>query len=276
MLWTILSPVTDTELRFQPRRIIETTIPQQTQSLQSGESDTYTLLQWKPFFDKNVRPGTLIVVEGQDGSGKSTQVRILQKLLESNGFFVHFTEWNSNLKIKPLIKTLKKRDLYLPAPVFDMIHAADLMERYVVEIQWMLKAGMIVLCDRYIYTALARGYARGLSMHEVRSFYDHFFPIPDMTFYFKVPVEAGMKRAAGRSNLKHYEAGMDMRFSNNILESFHTFQTRVAEAYDTLSEQDNMYVIDATKTVYDTTPDVRRLASLYFRKKYGIWLVSGL
>lgn len=113
-----------------------------------------------PFFSKEVRPGTLIVVEGQDGSGKSTQVKILQKLLESNGFFVHFTEWNSNPRIKPLTKRLKAEDLALPAPVFDMVHAADLMERYVTEIAGMLRAGMVVLCDRYIYTALARGYAR--------------------------------------------------------------------------------------------------------------------
>ena len=114
----------------------------------------------KPFFSKEIRPGTLIVVEGQDGSGKSTQVKILQKLLESNGFYVHFTEWNSNLKVKPLTKRLKSKDLKLPATVFDMVHAADLMERFVTEIQGMLKAGMIVLCDRYIYTALARVYAR--------------------------------------------------------------------------------------------------------------------
>gem|GEM_PF-1092062 len=83
-------------------------------------------------------------------------MKILQKLLESNGFYVHFTEWNSNLKIKPLIKTLKKEDLEIPAPVFDMVHAADLLERYVTEITGMLRAGIIVLCDRYVYTALAR------------------------------------------------------------------------------------------------------------------------
>ncbi len=230
----------------------------------------------KPFFPKDIRPGTLIVVEWQDGSGKSTQVRILQKLLESNGFFVHFTEWNSNLKIKPLTKTLKKSDLKLPATVFDMVHAADLMERYVSEIKGMLKAGIIVLADRYIYTALARGYARGLEIEHVRPFYDTYFPVPDMTFYFRLPVEAGMKRAAGRNDLKHYEAGMDMEFSENILHNFHAFQTRVVDAYDRLSETENMYVIDAIKTVCDTTPEMRQHVSEYFAKKYGTGLNSGL
>lgn len=180
------------------------------------------------------------------------------------------------MKVKPLTKALKKNDLYLPAPVFDMVHAADLMERYVTEIQGMLRAGMIVLADRYIYTALARWYARWLEMAEVRPFYDAYFPVPDMTFYFRLPVEAGMKRAARRSDLKHYEAGMDMCFSENILHNFHTFQTRVVDAYDALSQSENMYVIDATRNVYETTPEMRQAVSTYFQKKYHIGLLSGL
>lgn len=243
-----------TQSRFQPRKVADK----------------------KPFFPKDVRPGTLIVVEWQDGSGKSTQVKILQKLLESNGFFVHFTEWNSNPRIKPLTKKLKKEDLSLPAPVFDMVHAADLMERYVTEISGMLRAGMIVLCDRYIYTALARGYARGLEIDQLRYFYDEFFMVPDMTFYFRLPVEAGMKRAAGRSELKHYEAGMDMQFSENILHNFHAFQTRVVDAYDRLAESEHMYTLDAMKPVYETTPEMRRYVGEYFQRKYGMELISWL
>jgi dTMP kinase len=228
----------------------------------------------KPFFPKDVRPGTLIVVEWQDGSGKSTQVKILQKLLESNGFYVHFTEWNSNPRIKPLTKKLKTEDLSLPAPVFDMVHAADLMERYITEIAGMLRAGMVVLCDRYIYTALARGYARGLEIKDLRYFYDEYFPIPDMTFYFRLPVEAGMKRAASRSGLKHYEAGMDMQFSDNILHNFHAFQTRVVDAYDRLSETENMYVLDAVKAgLWNNSRDAKACRWIFPKEVwYGAYL----
>lgn len=242
----------------------------------SHKKASKTLKTLHHFFDKSERPGTLIVVEWQDGSGKSTQVRVLQKLLESNGFFVHFTEWNSNPKIKPLTKKLKTLDLALPAPVFDMVHAADLMERYVSEIRGMLKAGIVVLCDRYIYTALARGYARGLDIDHLRKFYDEFFPVPDMTIYFRLPVEAGMKRAAGRSELKHYEAGMDMAFSENILHSFHAFQTRVVDAYDRLAESEKMYVLDAMKPVYETTPEMREIVGNYILKKYDMKLIYWL
>lgn len=254
MKTTTLAPKLSQKARFEPKKVVRK----------------------KPFFPKDVRPGTLIVVEWQDGSGKSTQVKILQKLLESNGFFVHFTEWNSNPRIKPLTKKLKTEDLSLPAPVFDMVHAADLMERYITEIAGMLRAGMIVLCDRYIYTALARGYARGLEIKDLRHFYDQYFPVPDMAFYFRLPVEAGMKRAAGRSELKHYEAGMDMQFSENILHNFHAFQTRVVDAYDSLAESENMYILDAMKPVYETTPEMRRMVGEYFQKKYGMELISGL
>jgi dTMP kinase len=254
MKTTTASPVRKSQTRFQTKKVTRK----------------------KPFFPKDVRPGTLIVVEWQDGSGKSTQVKILQKLLESNGFFVHFTEWNSNPRIKPLTKKLKTEDLSLPATVFDMVHAADLMERYITEIAGMLRAGMIVLCDRYIYTALARGYARGLEIDDLRNFYDQYFPVPDMAFYFRLPVEAGMKRAAGRSELKHYEAGMDMQFSENILHNFHAFQTRVVDAYDTLAESENMYILDAMKPVYETTPEMRRMVGEYFQNKYGMELISGL
>jgi dTMP kinase len=254
MKTTTLAPKLSQKARFEPKKVVRK----------------------KPFFPKDVRPGTLIVVEWQDGSGKSTQVKILQKLLESNGFFVHFTEWNSNPRIKPLTKKLKTEDLSLPATVFDMVHAADLMERYITEIAGMLRAGMIVLCDRYIYTALARGYARGLEIKDLRHFYDQYFPVPDMAFYFRLPVEAGMKRAAGRSELKHYEAGMDMQFSENILHNFHAFQTRVVDAYDSLAESENMYILDAMKPVYETTPEMRRMVGEYFQKKYGMELISGL
>ena len=111
MKTTTLSPKSAQTARFQPKKVARK----------------------KPFFPKDVRPGTLIVVEWQDGSGKSTQVKILQKLLESNGFFVHFTEWNSNPRIKPLTKKLKTEDgifdflsAHLPAEIMDILSTEDI------------------------------------------------------------------------------------------------------------------------------------------------------
>lgn len=162
----------------------------------------------------------------------------------------------------------------MPAAVFDMIYASDFMERYLTEMRGALKAGMVVLCDRYMYTALARGYARGLKMDHLKPFYDRFFPTPDLAFYFRIPVEIAAERAIGRNPLKHYEAGMDVRYSENIIESFKKFQTKVIEGYDTLAEQNGMYVIDGTAPVYKTTPTFVDKIADYFEKKYDVQLMG--
>lgn len=223
-----------------------------------------------PFFPAEKRPGTLIIVEGSDGSGKSTQLLIAKNLLESNGFFCVHTAWNSSLKIHEMQKNLKKYDPHMPAAVFDMVYAADFIERYLSEIKWALNAGMVVLCDRYMYTALARWYARGLSMNDLRPFYDAYFPVPDLAFYFRIAVDTAAKRAIGRNPLKHYEAGMDVRYSDNIIESFKQFQSKVIEWYDTLAQENGMYVIDGTAPVYKTTPLFISKIAEYFKRKYDV------
>jgi dTMP kinase len=226
------------------------------------------------FFSTDERPGTLIIVEGSDGSGKSTQLLIAKNLLESNGFFCVHSVWNSSLKIHEMQKQLKKKDPHMPAAVFDMVYASDFIERYLTEMRGALRAGMVVLCDRYMYTALARGYARGLHMDHLKPFYDAYFPVPDMAFYFRIPVEIAAQRAIGRNPLKHYEAGMDVRYSDNIIESFKKFQTKVIEGYDVLAEQNGMHIIDGIAPVYKTTPLFIEKIADYFEKKYDVQLMG--
>ncbi len=226
------------------------------------------------FFSAEERPGTLIIVEWSDGSGKSTQLLIAKNLLESNGFFCVHSVWNSSIKIHEMQKQLKKKDLHMPAAVFDMVYASDFIERYLTEMRGALRAGMVVLCDRYMYTALARGYARGLKMEHMKPFYDAYFPVPDMAFYFRIPVEVAAQRAIGRNPLKHYEAGMDVRYSDNIIESFKRFQTKVIEGYDILSEENGIHVIDGIAPVYKTTPLFIEKIADYFERKYDVQLMG--
>jgi dTMP kinase len=225
------------------------------------------------FFSTEERPWTLIIVEWSDGSGKSTQLLIAKNLLESNGFFCVHSVWNSSIKIHEMQKKLKKTDPHMPAAVFDMIYASDFIERYLTEMRGALKAGMVVLCDRYMYTALARGYARGLKMDHLKPFYDQYFPIPDLAFYFRIPVEIAAERAIGRNPLKHYEAGMDVRYSDNIIDSFKKFQTKVIEGYDILAEENGMHIIDGKAPVYKTTPLFISEIAEYFAKKYDVKLM---
>src|SRR5712692_5777077 len=105
-------------------------------------------------------PGRLFVVEGTDGSGKSTQLALLYQWLKAEGYPVFFSEWNSSPLVKDTTRRAKKRRLFTPT-TFSLLHATDFADRTERDIIPPLKAGAIVLADRYIYTAFARDVARG-------------------------------------------------------------------------------------------------------------------
>src|SRR6187431_550374 len=166
--------------------------------------------------------GKLIVVEGIDGSGKSTQLRLLEKWLISRNIPVFFTEWNSSETVKQITKKGKKSGRLTPI-TFSLLHATDFADRYERNIFPLLRAGYIVLADRYIYTAYARDMVRGCSPLWVKKVYGYALK-PDLVFYFRVPVDVAAERIlSGRPKLKYYEAGMDLDLSNDIYESYRVF-----------------------------------------------------
>ncbi|HOE64604.1 MAG TPA: dTMP kinase [Candidatus Sumerlaeota bacterium] len=203
-------------------------------------------------------PGVLIAVEGLDGSGKSTQIHLIKRWLEIEGYKVFFTEWNSSLAVKPATQKAKKRNLLTPT-TFSLIHCTDLADRYERQIMPLLRAGYIVLADRYIYTALARDSVRNCDRGWLRRLYS-FAVHPTITFFFKVPLETALNRIlAGRPKLKYHEAGMDLNLSEDIVESFRIFQGRINEEYHKLVEEYNMLVIDASQPVEKQQEQVRRI-----------------
>src|SRR6185437_16315099 len=137
-------------------------------------------------------PGRLFVVEGVDGSGKSTQIDLLRRWLISEGYTVFFSEWNSSPLVKQTTSRGKKKQLLTPA-TFSLIHATDFADRTERNIIPLLKAGAVVLCDRYIYTAFARDTSRGMDPAWARELYA-FAVKPTIGFYFRVPLETAMKR----------------------------------------------------------------------------------
>ena len=202
-------------------------------------------------------PGKLIVVEGIDGSGKSTQLALIHQWLLSRGYKVFFTEWNSSALVRRSMKRGKKKDLLTPS-TFSLLHAVDFADRLNYRILPPLKAGMIVLADRYVYTAFGRDVARGVNPDWVRGVYN-FAPKPDLALYFRVPIELSLQRLlSGRAKLKYHEAGMDVGLSRDPIESFRLFQGRVLEIYDQLTEEYGLRVIDATGDINSQQMTVRR------------------
>src|SRR3989454_6377378 len=136
--------------------------------------------------------GKLIAVEGLDGSGKSTQIRLLKRWLELEGYKVFFTEWNSSELVRKATRKGKKKKILTPT-TFSLIHATDFADRYERQILPLLRAGYIVLADRYVYTAFARDVVRGVDQEWVTKLYS-FAVHPDITFYFRVPLETSLNR----------------------------------------------------------------------------------
>jgi dTMP kinase len=205
-------------------------------------------------------PGKLIVVEGIDGSGKTTQLGLLAKWLEAEGHRVSVTEWNSSVLVKAATKAGKKKNALTPT-TFSLLHATDFADRLLYKIVPPLKAGMIVLADRYAYTAFARDVARGVHPQWVRALYS-FAVRPNLTMYFRVPIEVSIDRLlARRVKLKFYEAGMDLNLSRDAVDSFRLFQTRVLERYDELVDEYDLQVIDASRSITEQQHIVRKLVS---------------
>jgi dTMP kinase len=205
-------------------------------------------------------PGKLFVVEGIDGSGKTTQLALLAKWLSSAGHPVFLTEWNSSALVKAATKAGKKKNALTPM-TFSLLHATDFADRLLYHIIPPLKAGMIVLADRYAYTAFARDATRGVDRRWVRELYS-FAVKPDLAVYFRVPIEVSADRLlARRVKLKFYEAGMDMGWSNSLVESFRLFQGKVLDEYDRLIEEFDLSVVNATGSITEQQRTFRKLVS---------------
>jgi dTMP kinase len=205
-------------------------------------------------------PGRLIAVEGLDGSGKSTQIYLLKRWLQLQGLKVFFSEWNSSELVKSATSKGKKRELLTPT-TFSLIHATDFADRYERQLVPLLRAGYIVLCDRYAFTAFARDTVRGCPPDWVRGIYS-FAAMPDLTFFFKADLEVSLQRILdSRPELKFFEAGMDMRLSRDPYESFRIFQGRILEQYLAMSREFKFLEMDANQPIEAQQSVVRELVA---------------
>lgn len=201
--------------------------------------------------------GKLIVVEGIDGSGKSTQIDLIYKWLLEKGKSVYFSEWNSSPLVKSTTRLGKKEKLFTPT-TFSLIQATDFANRWENHFLPMLKAGVIVMADRYAFTGFARDVARGVDPKWVRNLYTFAFQ-PDLVLYFQVPLDEAVERiTSSRAKIKYYEAGMDLNLSDKRVTSFKLFQGKILDEYEKMVKEFNFHVIDAMLPIPNQQKEIRK------------------
>ena len=191
--------------------------------------------------------GLLVVVEGTDGAGKSTQIELLKKYLECQAYGVVVSEWKSSELIASVIDDAKERNLF-STNTFSLMYAADFAYRLENQVIPALDAGFIVLMDRYTYTAYARDVVRGVKPAWVRKLYNY-APAPDMTFFIDIPVDKLLKRIIATENFDYYEAGRDIGLSTDFYESFKLYQNKILEEYSKMIDEYGFIKINGTDSI---------------------------
>jgi dTMP kinase len=209
-----------------------------------------------PYLPLDDYPGKIIAIEGTDGVGRSTQIQMLREWLEVRGYGVIETGWTRSTLMQPTID-LAKASNTLNKLTFVLLYATDFADRLEKEIIPALKAGFIVLADRYIYTALARAAVRGVDRGWLRSLYG-FAIAPHQVFYLKVDVDTLTRRVLESRGMDYWESGMDMKHADDIYDSFRTYQNKLLREYAAMAHEFQFHVMDARRRVEVIQDELRR------------------
>jgi len=209
-----------------------------------------------PYLPIDRYPGKLIAVEGTDGVGRSTQIRLLREWLVVQGYGVIETGWTRSELMQPTID-LAKASNTLNKLTFVLLYATDFADRLEKEIIPALKAGFIVLSDRYIYTALARAGVRGVDRQWIRHLYG-FGIAPHLVFYLKIDEKTLIRRVLQSRGMDYWESGMDLKLGDDIYESFRAYQRALLKEYAALGEDYGFRVLDARRKVDVIQDELRR------------------
>lgn len=209
-----------------------------------------------PRVEREEVSGKLIVLEGTDGVGRSTQLALLAPWLETQGFPVVSTAWNRSLVVSKLITSAKEGTL-LNKVTYTLLYATDFADRLERVVIPALKSGMVVLADRYVGTAFARSAVRDVDRGWMREIYS-FAPKPDLTLYMRLDVDELLPRTLDRSRLNYWESGMDQHMGEDIHDSFMHYQSRMLQEYDALSKAYGWRPVDARQPIDETQAEIRR------------------
>ena len=192
-------------------------------------------------------PGRLIVIEGTDGVGRSTQMQLLRPWLESSGYAVVDTEMTRSDLVGAGLKQAKEGHTLGPITL-NLFYATDFVDRFESQILPALRAGFIVLTDRYIYSLMARALVRGADPQWIRSIYGLAL-VPDTVFYLRIGVDDLITRVLQRGGFDHWESGMDMRLGTDLFDRFVNYPTQLVEQFDSMAQEYGFEVINSVQPV---------------------------
>jgi dTMP kinase len=209
-----------------------------------------------PYLPLSTYPGKLIAIEGTDGVGRSTQISLLREWLEVQGYGVIETGWTRSELMQPTIDLAKSSNT-LNKLTFVLLYATDFADRLEKEIIPALKAGFVVLADRYIFSALARAGVRGVDRAWLRSLYG-FAIAPHLVFYLRIDEKTLIRRVLQARGMDYWESGMDMKLGDDIYESFRAYQRVLLKEYASMADEFNFRVLDARRKVDVIQDELRR------------------
>ena len=208
-----------------------------------------------PYLPINDYPGKLIAIEGTDGVGRTRQIQLLREWLQVKGYGVVETGWTRSRLMQPTIELAKSSNT-LNKLTFVLLYATDFADRLEKEIIPALKAGFVVLSDRYIFTALARAGVRGVDRQWLRSLYG-FAIAPHLVFYLKVDVETLIGRVLESRGMDFWESGMDLHLGEDLYDSFVEYQKRLLIEFENMAAQYNFQLIETSPNIEEVFAQIK-------------------
>lgn len=210
-----------------------------------------------PYLHNESYGGKLIVIEGADCSGRSTQTLLLKQWLEYNGHAVMDTGIKRSDLVSDVIDQAKQGNV-LGKTTLSLLYATDFADQLENKILPALRAGFLVLADRYIFTLMVRDAVRGANPEWLKELFG-FALVPDLTFYLQLTPEVLLHRNfQKRGLLDYWESGMDLSFSTDVFESFQRYQTLCRQQFDDLATQYAFVTVDGSRDVQDVQAELRR------------------
>jgi len=216
-----------------------------------------------PYLAQKRLPGHLIVIEGTDGVGRSTQIELVRPWLELEGYAVSNTGWTRSPLLHETINEAKAGH-QLTVTTFSLLYAADFADRLEHEILPALQAGFIVIADRYMYTAFARNTAMGADPAWTRELFGMAL-VPDLVVYLDIDIESLIPRVVQGKGMDYWESGMHLALGTDLFDSFQRYQRSLIEEYRGLASEFGFILVDARRSIDEVQNELRTHISDYLK-----------